>query len=232
MTKGFTLQCALLFFFLATFSYAPSVLATTQITGNEVNTDGKVSNEEFAKASIEGDDEEAKFKGFFPKPIHILKPIPKPIPIVKPTVKPFPFPVYKPTSKPIPIVKPILKPIPNEEAKFKGFFPTKKIPIVKPIPKIIPVVKPVPVKVYKPVPKLVPIVKPIPILKPIPKPIPFVKEIPKPFTVKKPIPTVESEEFLKPNNFFKKPIPKLPLDPKFKKPLLPPLPILKPIPTP
>ncbi|KAK7343150.1 hypothetical protein VNO80_26113 [Phaseolus coccineus] len=175
MTKGFTLQCALLFFFLATFSCAPSVLATTQITGNEVNTDGKVSNEEFAKASIEGHD---------------------------------------------------------EEAKFKGFFPTKQIPVVKPIPKIIPVVKPVPVKVYKPVPKLVPIVKPIPILKPIPKPIPFVKPIPKPFIVKKPIPTVESEEFLKPNNFFKKPIPKLPLDPKLKKPFLPPLPILKPIPTP
>ncbi|KAK7343134.1 hypothetical protein VNO80_26097 [Phaseolus coccineus] len=198
MTKGFTLQCALLFFFLATFSCAPSVLATTQITGNEVN--GKVSNEEFAKASIEGHDEEAKFKGFFPKPMPIAKQIPvvKPIPKIIPVVKPVPVKVYKPVPKLVPIVKPI--------------------PILKPIPKPIPILKPIP--------------KPVPILKPIPKPIPFVKEIPKPFIVKKPIPSVESEEFLKPNNFFKKPIPKLPLDPKFKKPLLPPLPILKPIPTP
>ncbi|KAG4950262.1 hypothetical protein JHK82_043614 [Glycine max] len=258
MKKASAMHCALLRFWvplllLASFSFAPSVLAKAEISGNEVNTHGKVVSEELTKSSLKEQNEEEKFKGFFPKPIPIIKPISKPIPIIKPIpksipiVKPIPIPVYKPISKPIPIVKPIpkpfliVKPIPNDEEKFKGVFP-KPIPIVKPIPKPIPIVKPIPIPIYKPIPKSVPIVKPIPIIKPILKPnpivkpipklIPIVKPIPNPLRVKKSIPAFGSEEFLKPKPFFEKPIPKLPLDPKFKKPLLPPLPIHKPIPTP
>ncbi|XP_027354205.1 proline-rich protein 2-like [Abrus precatorius] len=107
----------------------------------------------------------------------------------------------------------------DEEAKFKGFFHPKPIfkktiPIFKPEPKIIPI------PVYKPVPKIIPIVKPIPVFKPHPKPI----------IVKKPIPAVETESFLKPKPFFKKPIiHKIPLHPKFEKPHIPHFPIHKPI---
>ena len=45
-----------------------------------MSTDGKVLNEELAKPNLQGHDEEAKFKGFIPKPIPIVKPIPKPFP--------------------------------------------------------------------------------------------------------------------------------------------------------
>ncbi|XP_014509762.1 cathelicidin-3, partial [Vigna radiata var. radiata] len=152
MRKGSILHSALLCFWvplllLVTFTYATSAFATTQISGNEVNENGIVVNEDLEKVNAEGhDDEESKFKGLFPKPIPFAKPIPKPLPLIKP--KPIPIPFYK---------KPTPKPIPSEEAKFKGIFP-KPIPKVKPIPKIIPVVKPVPI--LKPVPK--PFVKPIP----------------------------------------------------------------------
>ncbi|KAG4947410.1 proline-rich protein 4-like [Glycine soja] len=234
MRKASTLQCSLWRFgvsllLVASFICASSVMATTEVSGNEVDTDGKLVNEEPAKTSLQGYDEEEKFKGLFPKSIPIVKPIPK-------LVKPIPIPVYKPIPKPIPLVKPISKPIPiiksisNEEEKFKGL--PKPIPVIKPIPKLIPVVKPIPVPIYKPTPKLIPIIKPIPIVKPVPKPIPIVKPVPKPFTVQKPIPAIDPESFLKPKPFFEKPIPKLPLDPKFKKPLLPPFPIQKPISSP
>ncbi|TKY68102.1 aggrecan protein [Spatholobus suberectus] len=201
-----------------------SVMATTGVSGNEVNTDGKIINEELAKSSLQEHDEEAKFKGLFPKPIPIVKPIPKQFPYLSLfqnqfqllSLSLFQRKIKGLFRKPIPIVKPIPKPT----------------PIVKPIPELIPVVKPIPIPVYKPIPKPVPIVKPIPIVKPVPKPIPIVKPIPKPFIVKKPIPAVEPEEFLKPKSFFEQPVPKLPLDPKFKQQLLPPLPIHKPIPTP
>ncbi|TKY68103.1 hypothetical protein E2542_SST04336 [Spatholobus suberectus] len=66
----------------------------------------KLVNEELAESSLKGRDEEAKSKGYFPKPIPKIKPIPKPIPIIKPipklipVVKPIPIPVYKPITKP------------------------------------------------------------------------------------------------------------------------------------
>lgn len=173
----------------------------------------KYVNEELAKTSQQGYDKEAKFIGFFSKPI------PKPISVVKP----IPIPLYKSIPKSIPIVKPIPKSIPNEEEKFKGLFPKpipKSIPIVKPILKPIPVVKPIPIPVYKSIPKSVPIVKPVPKLIPVVKPI------------TKPIPTFEPESFLKPKPFFEKPVPKLPLEPKFKKPRIPHFPVQKPISTP
>ncbi|KAL5177698.1 hypothetical protein HKD37_08G023411 [Glycine soja] len=224
MRKAFTLQRALLRFsvallLVASFTCATSVMAITEVSGNEVNTDGKLVNEELAKTSQQGYDKEAKFKGFFSKPI------PKPISVVKP----IPIPLYKSIPKSIPIVKPIPKSIPNEEEKFKGLFPKpipivkpipKSIPIVKPILKPIPVVKPIPIPVYKSIPKSVPIVKPVPKLIPVVKPI------------TKPIPTFEPESFLKPKPFFEKPVPKLPLEPKFKKPRIPHFPVQKPISTP
>ncbi|KAG4960085.1 hypothetical protein GLYMA_13G200200v4 [Glycine max] len=92
--------------------------------GNEVNRDGKFVNEELAKPNLKGQDEEENFKGFFPKPISIVKSIAKSIPIVKPiskpipVIKPIPVPLYRSIPKPIPIVTPI----PILEPKFKGFF--------------------------------------------------------------------------------------------------------------
>ncbi|KAH1102420.1 hypothetical protein GLYMA_13G200200v4 [Glycine max] len=91
---------------------------------NEVNRDGKFVNEELAKPNLKGQDEEENFKGFFPKPISIVKSIAKSIPIVKPiskpipVIKPIPVPLYRSIPKPIPIVTPI----PILEPKFKGFF--------------------------------------------------------------------------------------------------------------
>ncbi|RZB81928.1 hypothetical protein D0Y65_031241 [Glycine soja] len=85
---------------------------------NEVNRDGKFVNEELAKPNLKGQDEEENFKGFFPKPISIVKSIAKSIPMVKPISKPIPVPLYRSIPKPIPIVMPI----PILEAKFKGFF--------------------------------------------------------------------------------------------------------------
>ncbi|OIV98963.1 hypothetical protein TanjilG_29366 [Lupinus angustifolius] len=134
-------QCTLVHFFVplllvVSFCYASSALATTQVSGNEVNTDVKLINEEVAKTNPEVHNEEAKFKGFFHH-----KPIFK---------KPFfkkPIPTYKPIPKPYPIIKPI------------------PVPVYKPIPKPIPVVKPIPIPVYKPIPKPVPIYKPIPVFK-------------------------------------------------------------------
>ncbi|RDX88785.1 hypothetical protein CR513_29565, partial [Mucuna pruriens] len=84
---------------------------------NEIHMDKKLVSEELAESSLKGCDEEAKFKGFFPKPIPIVKPILKSIPVVKTIPKL--ILIVKPISKSISIVKPI----PNEEEKFQGLFP-------------------------------------------------------------------------------------------------------------
>ncbi|RDX89723.1 hypothetical protein CR513_28517, partial [Mucuna pruriens] len=161
MRKTSTMQSALLRFgvpllLVITFCYATSAAATTQVSGN-------TDNEELAKTSLQGHDEEAKFKGLFPKPIPkpipFVKPIPKPIPFVKP----IPIRVIKPVPKIIPIVKP---PVP------------KPLIVKKPIPAIEPesFLKPKPL-FEKPVPKLPlypkfkkPLLPPLPIQKPIPTP--------------------------------------------------------------
>ncbi|CAK8561053.1 unnamed protein product [Lathyrus sativus] len=129
---------------LVTLFYATSVEARSDPSGNEVNTEGKLANEEVTKPSLQGPNEDEKFKAFFhlkhklkgyfhKKPIY-YKPIPKYIPTYKPFYKP--IIVEKPIPSPIiPIVKPVY------------------VPIYKPIPKVIPI--------YKPIPKVIPIVKPI-----------------------------------------------------------------------
>ncbi|XP_061370597.1 uncharacterized protein LOC133313264 [Gastrolobium bilobum] len=109
---------------IASFCYAPSAIATTEVSGNEVNTDGKLVNEQLTKTSLGGHNEEEKFKGFFfPKPIPIVKPFPKPIP--KPT------PIVKPIPKPFAVKKPILDVEPELIFKIK---PIRIKPFPKPLP--------------------------------------------------------------------------------------------------
>ncbi|XP_061370870.1 proline-rich protein 4-like [Gastrolobium bilobum] len=144
MRKSSTLKCALVRFvvpllLIAIFCYAPSAIATTEVSGNEVNTDGKLVNEQLTKTSLGGHNEEEKFKGFFfPKPIPIVKPFPKPIPKPSPIVKHIPKPFV--VKKPIPDVEPELifklppftkKPLP------KWLPPFRKKPLPKkPFPKV------------------------------------------------------------------------------------------------
>ncbi|KHM99300.1 hypothetical protein glysoja_046248 [Glycine soja] len=59
MRKNSTVHCALWRFcvpllLLASFSYAPSVLATAEISGKEMNIDGKFLEEELSESSLKG----------------------------------------------------------------------------------------------------------------------------------------------------------------------------------
>ncbi|KAL5062265.1 hypothetical protein RYX36_024002 [Vicia faba] len=149
MRKAFCIPLLL----LVTFFYATSVLGRNDPSGNEV----KHANEEVTKPSLEGPNEDEKFKGFFHLK-HKLKGYFHKKPIY-----------YKPFQKPIIVKKPIPSVVePETFLKHKHYFFKKPIvPIVKPVyvpivkPVYVPIVKPVYVPTYKGIPKLTPIVKPI-----------------------------------------------------------------------
>ncbi|XP_061374786.1 uncharacterized protein LOC133317009 [Gastrolobium bilobum] len=105
MRKASTMQCTVLvrlwvpLLLAVTFCYAEFGVATTNVSGNEVKTDGKVLKEELAKTREEVDDEkEAKLKGInHPKPT-LKKPyLKKPIPLFD--KKPFSKPLHIPKNK-------------------------------------------------------------------------------------------------------------------------------------
>ncbi|XP_054814757.1 protein PELPK1-like [Prosopis cineraria] len=179
-----------------------------------------------------------------PEPVSIpefKRPTFKPIPRIK-NSKFLPIPRFrKPIPEPIPVVN---KPIPEFEKPISQPIPAERKPIPefeKPISEPIPAVeKPIPEN-EKPIPKPIPLAKKSnpENEKPIPKPIPSAKQ--QIFNNEKPLsiskknlllpqldPTIDSESLKLKESLFKKPIPKIPFAPKFKRPL----PAQKPIPPP